>query len=436
MSFMGGITDFLTGGANSQAEDALNKALAAYSGVNTPGIQDLTLPELQQYVQAGILTPEQAQAVLQQSNAYNDINVDPTARKASIDALTKLQDIGDSGGMDDTERAKLAQIQSQENQTLGSQRSSILDQMDQRGIPSSLMGVAEQLGAAGQDAEQAHQDALSANADASTRALQALEASGNLGNQISGQQFSEQAQKAAAQNAIDQWNAANATTVNLNNAQLRTNANAANLSNEQNIANTNTQNTNARTSYNANLPQQIFADQMAKAAGEAGVQEARANQYTGVAQQNAGTAGAIINLAAPQPFTGQSAGSTMAGSPGGGGGGGGAMPAAGGAGASMAGGGSAGGGAASGAAADAVMLASHGGVVPGHPMVHGDSPKNDTQPALLSPGEMVIPASKTHDPQTALSFIKHLHRQTAQGAAHPEDIKSVLHALGSMRQGG
>ena len=437
MSFMGGITDFLTGGANSQAEEALNQALQAYDGVNAPSVKDLTLPELQQFVQAGVLTPEQAVAALQQTNAYNNINVDPTARQASIDALTKLQSIGDNNGMDDTERAKLAQIQSQENQTLQSQRGSIMDQMDQRGIPSSLMGVQQQLAAAGQDAEQAHQDALTANADASTRALQALEASGSLGNTISQEQFSEQAQKAAAQNAIDQWNAANQTTVNLNNAAARTNANAANLSNAQNIANTNTQNANSRTAYNTNLPQQVYADQMAKANAIAGVHAAQSNQYTGVGQQNAAVAGGIANFLAPQPFTAQGAGSTMAGGGASAGGGApaGAMPAAGGAGASMAGG-SAGGGAGAGAAADAVMLAAHGGEVPGIPKMPGDSPKNDTQPALLSPGEIVIPRTAAHDPRTALSFIKHLHRQTAQSPIHPDDLKSLMHAMTSMRYGG
>lgn len=412
MSFMGGITNFLTGGANSQSEEALNQALEAYGKVNTPTAKDLTLPELQQYVQAGILTPEQAQAVLQQSNAYNDIKVDPTARQASLDALTKLQSIGDNNGMDDTERAKLAEIQSKQNQTLQSQRGSIMDQMDQRGTPSSLMGVQEQLASAGQDAEQAHQDALTANADASTRALQALEASGTLGNTIEGQQFGEQSTKAAAQNAIDQWNAANATTVNMNNAAMRTAANTSNLSNKQAVANANTQNANSRTQYNTTVPQQVFADQMAKANGEAGVHEAQSKQYTGVGEQNAGTASTLLNLVAPNPMASPSSAAPKA--P--------AVPAANGAMASP--------------AADAVMVASHGGVVPGHPTVHGDSPINDTQPALLSPGEMVIPASKAHDPQTALSFIKHLHRQTAQGAAHPDDVKSVLHALGSMRQGG
>lgn len=416
MSFMGGITDFLTGGSNDQAEEALNRAYQAYSSVNAPTTQELTLPQLQQYVQAGLLTPAQAQAALESGNAYDNINTDPRAREASIDALTNLQSIGDAGTAGTPqEQAAIAGIESTLNQTLGSQRSSILDQMDQRGIPSSLMGVASQLGAAGQDAEQAHQDALTAASNNSNLALQALEQSGTLGTQIAGQQTQEAQAKAAAQNAIDQWNAANQTTVNLNNANMKQNANTVNLQNQQQTANANTQNANSRTQYNAQLPQQVFQDQMSKAAGEAGVNEAQAKQYTGVGEQNAGTASSLLDFAAPMAnFIG---GGTSA-----------APAAAGTAGT---------GGAASGApVADAMMLASHGGSVPGMPKVPGDSPKNDTVPALLSPGEIVVPRTAAHNPNTALSFIKHLHRQTAQSPVHPDDVKSVLHAMSSMRQGG
>lgn len=434
MSFMGGITDFLTGGSNNDANDALKAALGTIEGVNTPTADQLTLPQLQQYVQAGLMTPAQAQAALEKSNAYNNISTDPRAREASIDALTNLQSIGDAGAAGSPqEQAALAQVESSLNQNLQSQRGSILDQMDQRGIPSSLMGVSAQLAAAGQDSEQAHQDALTAEANNSNMALQALEQSGTLGNSISQEQFSEQAQKAAAQNAIDQWNAANQTTVNLNNAQLQQQANATNLQDEQSVSNANTQNANARTQYNSQIPQQVYNDAMAKAQAEAGIYGQSAKQYTGQGEQNAGTAGMLINLAAPQPFTGQSAGSTVAG--GGAGAAPSAAPAAGGAGAmsTSSAGGAAGGG---GAAADAVMLASKGGQVPGIPRMPGDSKVNDTQPAMLSPGEIVVPRSAAHTPQTALSFIKHLHRQTAQRPAHPDDVKSVLHALGSMRNGG
>lgn len=434
MSLFGSLTNFLTGGENGQAEEALNQAQAAFGGVKTPSLQDLTLPELQQYVQAGILTPAQAQAVLQQSNAYDNISTDPRAREASIDALTGLQSLGDSGAAGSPEeQAALAGAEGKMNQNLQSQRASIMDQMDQRGIPSSLMGVQAQLAAAGQDSEQAHQDALTAEANNANLALQALEQSGTLGTQISGQQDQEAQAKAAAQNAIDQWNAANQTTVNLNNAQLKQQTDTANLTNAQSVGNANTQNKNARTSYNAQLPQQVFADEMAKANAKAGISEAQAKQYTGVGEQNAGTAGAVMNLLAPQPFTGQSAGSTVAGSPGGSSGGGAAPAAAGGASSMFGGAGAAGG---SDAAAGAVMLASHGGEVPGIPKMAGDSPRNDTQPAMLSPGEIVVPRTAAHDPRTALAFIKHLHRQTAQAPAHPDDVKSVLHALNSMRRGG
>lgn len=407
MSFMGGITDFLTGGSNSQAEEALRQAEAAFGNIQTPNISQLTLPELQQYVQAGLMTPAQAQAVLEQSNAYDNISTDPGAKMASADALSKLSSIGDANGMDATEKAKLAQISSTQNQQLGSQRASIMDQMDQRGIPSSLMAVAEQLGAAGQDSEQAHQDALTANADASQRALQALEASGTLGTQIEQQNYGEQAQKAQAANAIQQWNAANATTVNLNNASMKQQANAYNTQTAQAASNANVQNSNARTQYNAGLPQQVFNDQITKANGEAGVFENQAKNYQHMGEQNAGTAGMILGTAA-------NVGGNMAMAPG-------AAP-----GASSA---------AAPAATDAIMLASHGGPVPGIPHTPGDSPKNDTVPALLSPGEVVIPRSHAQTPQTAASFIKHLHRQTARPPIHPDDVKSVLHALTSIRGG-
>lgn len=69
--------------------------------------------------------------------------------------------------------------------------------------------------------------------------------------------------------------------------------------------------------------------------------------------------------------------------------------------------GSAGGGAASGG----TMVASHGAVVPGQPLVSGDSEKNDVVPALLSPGEAIIPRSIMQSPdmeKKALAFLREL----------------------------
>lgn len=46
-----------------------------------------------------------------------------------------------------------------------------------------------------------------------------------------------------------------------------------------------------------------------------------------------------------------------------------------------------------------------GGMVHGQAKVSGDSVKNDTVPAMLSPGEIVIPRSKVNDPKAAKAFV-------------------------------
>ena len=47
---------------------------------------------------------------------------------------------------------------------------------------------------------------------------------------------------------------------------------------------------------------------------------------------------------------------------------------------------------------------SDGGHVPGKPRVFGDSEANDTVPAMLSPGEIVVPRTKAKDPKAAAKF--------------------------------
>lgn len=47
-----------------------------------------------------------------------------------------------------------------------------------------------------------------------------------------------------------------------------------------------------------------------------------------------------------------------------------------------------------------------GGKVSGKPAVKGDSPKNDTVPAMLSPGEIVVPRTAAKDPKKAAAFAR------------------------------
>lgn len=51
-----------------------------------------------------------------------------------------------------------------------------------------------------------------------------------------------------------------------------------------------------------------------------------------------------------------------------------------------------------------LMGMAHGSKVPGKPEVKGDSYKNDKVPAMLSPGEIVVPRSHAADPKKAAAF--------------------------------
>lgn len=54
----------------------------------------------------------------------------------------------------------------------------------------------------------------------------------------------------------------------------------------------------------------------------------------------------------------------------------------------------------------------YGRKVPGKARVKGDDPKNDVVPALLSPGEIVIPRTKARDPKKAAAFAAAVARRS------------------------
>lgn len=90
----------------------------------------------------------------------------------------------------------------------------------------------------------------------------------------------------------------------------------------------------------------------------------------------------------------------------------------------------------------AAMLASRGAMVPGKAKVPGDSKKNDTVPAILSPGEIVIPRSHASDPEKAKKFVEQEIAKRKLGPAHPHLVKMMEvhkqlgHAIKMMSGGG
>jgi len=81
------------------------------------------------------------------------------------------------------------------------------------------------------------------------------------------------------------------------------------------------------------------------------------------------------------------------------------------------------GGAMQGLGALAGKFFAEGGVVPGEAEVPGDSYSNDKVPAMLSPGEIVIPRSKADDPDKAKEFVDKIMTEEAD-----MDEKEVTYA--------
>ena len=394
-----GILDIVTGGKSSSATDAMRQAAELLGKVKEPLAAELTLPELQKYVQAGILTPAQAQAVLNKQNAYDTTVVPGEGRNAQIAALNQLQDIAGAKGMDATAQAQTQQTLNALNTNMQGQRGAILDSFAQRGVPLSLASEAMQNTVLGQDAQAANANALQANADAQMRALQALQGSATVGANVQGQDWNQANTKAAAQNAINQWNSQVANAANESNAARQQQANAYNTGVKQDVSNQNVGLGNYRTEYNTKVPQQIFSNAMQKAGGQASALQNVANLANQQGQQQYGIfkdiASGVSGLLASK----------------------GAAPA----------GGSAFNNPANRNDAMSQTPAGYekGGIVPGKAPVPGDSPANDTVPARLSPGELVVPRSLVNE------FVGNIPKKGKP--IHADDVKSVLKALSELR---
>lgn len=272
-----GMFSSLFGSAGSDKADRLRQqAIDAFNAIVTPELAELQV-QLEHAVEAGTLTPEQAEANLLSSNAFNNIVTDPSLAGAQKQALLALQDVGMQGGLTAIDKARLNDIANEQNQVARGRNESILQSARQRGMGGSDITTVNQLLNEQSAADRAANRGTQVAADAEARALQALIQAGQTAGQIRGQEFGEQATKAQAENAIDLFNKQTLNQTNLYNVDAANRAAAANLANKQAISNANTGTTNAERMQHAGAVQQRFSDEMAKAQGVAGVYNNWAN---------------------------------------------------------------------------------------------------------------------------------------------------------------
>lgn len=268
-NIFGTLTNFLSGGNDAKAAAATQAGVDQLSALQTPDVTQMQL-ELEQLVQQGVITPEQAQAYTVDPSAMNGISTDPALRQAQMDALSGLQDISASGGLTAADRANLSRIQTDEDTKARGSREAILQNAQARGAGGSGLEMLMQMQNAQDAATRASQRDLDVAGMAQERALQALMQRGQLGGQIQAQDFGQKAEIAGANDAISKFNAQNKQQVGLANTAAKNTAQAANLENKQRIADTNAQLANQQQAANKALAQQDFENQYKKAGGIAG----------------------------------------------------------------------------------------------------------------------------------------------------------------------
>jgi len=226
--FFSDITDVVTqplGLSKGDAEKAQQRNLQRLEQLQAPNLQNFSY---QQYA-----TPADLQSQLGQ------LQVAPEGRAAQLNALQRIQDVANQGGLTAEDRAMLDQISRQEQTQLQGERGSIMQGAQRRGIAGSGLELASQLGATSQAADRQAQRDLGVAALGQNRALQALQQTASIGGQLRGADYEEAARKAEATDVINRYNAGVRNTIAQNNVDM---LNRQNFYNQQQLPQQNYQN--------------------------------------------------------------------------------------------------------------------------------------------------------------------------------------------------
>lgn len=434
------LADLFSGGQDSAAADVIQGQLDKLNAVGTPTAAQLTLPQLQQYVIAGIMTPEEAQSYLVKQNAFDTVTADNTGLDTELSTIGQLQDIINAGGADAEEQANIQSILNTLGTTEAGNNAAIVANNARQGISNSGLTMAAELAGNQNAATNANTNALNAAATAEANREAAINEAGTLGGQVQGQEYTAGANKASAANAIAQFNATQQQDIAKLNTTAANAAKAANLANAQDVANKNTVTAQTQEESIPAAQEQAFQNALAKAsAGMQGAESlAQTKEQTG--QQNAGILGGLLSTAgtitaaelAGNPYaalatqlaasnTPNTNVSTSNNATGG--------PAA-----------STGGRITDSGMVERPLNMTRGGPIPGRAVMPGNSPKNDTVPIMASPDEIMLPRTAAlpamgGNMKPAMDFLRSLPKPQARPNIHPKAVLDAMRAL-SMHHAG
>ncbi len=200
----------------------------------------------------------------QSDSEFGNISEDPRLRDAQMRSLSSLEEIGSSGGLLAVDKALLAKTQRDAASQDRGRREAILQGQAARGMGGTGNALLAQLDSSQAATERSNQAGLDIAGMAQDRSLNAILQAGTLSGNIRGQEFDQNARKAQAQDAINNFNAGQNTWGSFQNAGIG----------------------NDQKQYHNGLKQTTFGNQQ-------GIAQDRGNILTGKAansQKDAGTA--------------------------------------------------------------------------------------------------------------------------------------------------
>ena len=219
---------------------------------------------LDQFQQAGILTPQLEQAIQDSTTQFQNIKRDESTRQFQVNALKQMAQYGRAGLTPD-EAAEMRKARQGVQQDLEAKQQQIIQNLAARGQGGAGAEIAARLGASQAAADRQSEESDRVSALAAQRALQAIAAQSSMAQQLRGQDYGEEAAKAEAMDQMQRFNVQNQIGWQQRNVGAQNQAQAANLQNLQRIKDANVSQSNQEKYNQLERQRQNWLDKLAYA---------------------------------------------------------------------------------------------------------------------------------------------------------------------------
>jgi hypothetical protein len=267
------------------AKDFIKQSLKYYKDLGeAPDTSRALL--LQQFEQAGILTPELEQELDLAQSEFENINLDPQTRDMQLEALNRFKQSAETG-MGPEERAAYNQMLQGVRQDTRAKQDQILQDAQRRGQGGGGAELIAQLQAAQSGADQASAGADQLAALVAQRVRQGAQDMSQAAGDLRNQDYGIASDKARALDARNQFMYTNSTARQQRNIAAKNAAQAANLVNAQDIANKNVGQANEELRRQQEAKRLQYGQNLDRIGDMSGAAQTVSNYYANSAAQKA-----------------------------------------------------------------------------------------------------------------------------------------------------